>query len=88
MATDTFSSYGEWLDSPAKNAATVTPNDGADLPNASRALYIGSTGNIKVDMVGGQTVTFSGLPTGMMLPIRVTRVYSTGTTASSIIALY
>jgi len=34
------------------------------------------------------TVTFTGVPVGTLLPIRATRVYSTGTTASTILALW
>jgi len=42
---------------------------------------------LKVDMADSGTVTFSGLPAGIFLPIIVKRVYSTGTTATNIIAL-
>jgi hypothetical protein len=43
---------------------------------------------MKVDMALGSTVTFVGLVGGTILPIQVTRVYSTDTTASDIVALY
>lgn len=37
----------------AKSAASVTPSDTTDLPApAARGLYIGVTGDVKVDMVG------------------------------------
>jgi hypothetical protein len=52
------------------------------------ALYVGTGGNIKVDMSGSGTVTFNNVGDGVFLPILVDRVYSTGTTASNIIALY
>ena len=79
---------------PAIDAAAVTPHDSNDLSVGDgagragcRALYIGVTGNVKVDMVGGTAVTFANVPVGIF-PVSVTRVYSTGTTASSIHALY
>jgi len=74
---------------PADNAAAVTPSDGSDLANAARALFVGGAGAVKVDMVGGTTaVTLTGVVAGSVLPIRVSRVYSTGTTATNIVALY
>jgi hypothetical protein len=74
---------------PADNAAAVTPSDGSDLANFSRALFVGGAGAVKVDMVGGTTaVTLTGVVAGTVLPMRVSRVYSTGTTATNIVALY
>ena len=74
---------------PADNAAAVTPADGSDLANPARALFVGGAGAVKVDMVGGTTaVTLTGVVAGSVLPIRVSRVYSTGTTATNIVALY
>jgi hypothetical protein len=76
---------------PFQDAAAVTANDTADLPRSpTRGLYIGTagTGTLKVDMAGGDTVTFAGLTAGTRLPIAVTRVYATGTGVSSIVALY
>jgi hypothetical protein len=76
----------EWI--PAYNAVEVAPNDGVDLTNTSRALYVGGGGDVKVDMYGTGTVTFVGVSAGSLLPVRVDRVYSTGTTATSIVALW
>jgi len=72
---------------PADGAASVTPNDGADLAFVARALYVGGTGNIKIDTPNGDTVTFNAVPVGV-LPVRANKVYSTGTTATNIVALY
>jgi len=72
-----------------QNAASVTPNDSTDLSNAASALWIGSTGNIKVDLKSNGTgITFNALTAGYLLRARVKKVYATGTTASSIIALW
>ena len=76
----------EWI--PAYNAVEVTPNDGVDLTSTTRALYVGVGGDVKVDMHGTGTVTFVGVSAGSLLPVRVDRVYSTGTTATSIVALW
>lgn len=74
------------LDAPAQHAAAVTPNDAGAV--TARALYIGVTGNVTVDTVGGEAnVLFSNVPVGI-LPVMATRVYATGTTASSIVAIW
>mgnify|MGYP003142377500 FL=1 len=72
---------------PADGAASITPSDGADLAFVARALYVGGTGNIKIDTPNGDTVTFNAVPVGI-LPVRANKVYSTGTTATNIVALY
>ena len=78
----------EGLTSPADNATAVTPSDSTDLAYTSRALYVGGAGNLVVTMAGGGDVTFTGVPVGSILPVRVTRVKATSTTATSIVNLY
>lgn len=86
-ALDKFVSHGPGLDSPAGYAEAVSPSDSVDLAQASRALYVGGAGNVTVLTVGGQTVTFTSVLAGSILPVRVVRVNFTGTTASNIVAL-
>lgn len=74
---------------PVWGAVAVTPADGSDLARLpTRSLYIGVTGDVKVDMMNGDLgITFKAVPVGV-IPVRVTRVYATGTTATNILALY
>ena len=69
-------------------ALSVTPSDGSDLTGEPfYAVYVGTGGDLKVDMSdGGSAVTLSNVASGQLLPIMVERIYSTGTTASNIIA--
>lgn len=86
---DDWATISPGIDGPANNAAAVTPSDSADLPNTARALFIGGAGNVSVDTVGGQeSVVFEGLAAGTILPVRVKRVNTTGTTATAIRALW
>lgn len=72
----------------AHSALAVTPNDSTVIP-VTRALYIGAGGTIVVTMAeDGNNVTFINLPEGTIFPIQVSKVLSTGTTATSIVALY
>lgn len=84
---DQFEDYRLTLDGPMTSAVVVAPNDSADIANVSRAIYIGGTGNLNVVMQDGTTVLFSAIPVGTILPIRVTRVLSTSTTATLIVAM-
>jgi hypothetical protein len=72
---------------PAINAAAVTPSDTVDLSAVTRAIYVGTAGDLKVTMLGGQTVTFTAAPAGWH-PICATRVFATDTTAEGIVAAW
>lgn len=70
------------------SAAAVTPSDSTVIL-VTRALYVGVGGNIAVGMgYDSSQVTFVNVPTGSILPIQVSQVLATGTTATNIIALY
>jgi len=72
-----------------QKASAVTPNDSTDLSGGvTRGLYIGAAGNVAVLMADGSAVTLTALAVGVTHPIAVSRVKSTGTTATSILALY
>jgi hypothetical protein len=58
------------------------------LTQACRALYVGGAGNVAVTMEGGGNLTFVGVAAGTILPIACTVVLNSGTTATSILALY
>ena len=73
----------------AANAAAVTPDDDSNLPTlATKGLWVGGAGNVKVGTVNGNTVTFNSVPAGILLRIQAKRVYATGTTATNIVALW
>ena len=72
---------------PAQDAAVVTPSDTADQGNV-RGLYIGGAGNVSVVTAAGDPCLFKAVPVGLILPVRCTKVRSTGTTATNIVALY
>ena len=74
---------------PALSAQAVIASDTVDLPAITTGLYVGETGNVAVILAGGDTsVIFVAVPAGTILPIQCKRVKSTGTTATSIVALF
>lgn len=86
--SNTYANYAAGLDAPASKALDVVPSDTTDLSVFPRGIYVGSGGDVKVTTIGGSTVTFVGVPTGAVLPVRAARVHATGTTASALIGVY
>ena len=85
---DIFEKNFTELESPVSNAVAITPNNSTDLAQTTRAIYIGGSGNLTVEMAGGGVdVTFTGLVAGIILPIRVIKV-KTSSTATNLVALY
>ena len=72
----------------AIKAVDVVPATLETLVIPGAVLYIGTGGDVKVDTVSGDTVTFKNLADGSVLAVQVKKVYNTGTDATDIIALY
>lgn len=53
----------------------------------ARALVVGTAGNLKVTTLQGNTVTLLGVPAGV-LPLCVTKVFTSGTTARSVSVIF
>ena len=75
---------------PAVRAEVVTPSNTVNLPLACRSLYVGTGGDLSVEMLDGpvKTVVFPNILDGSTLAVQCTRVNSTRTTASGIVALF
>lgn len=69
------------------HAVAVTKSDTTKL-TPTQALFVGGAGNVAVLTVGGETVTFTGVIAGSILPVRVTKVLAAGTTATNITAIW
>lgn len=73
---------------PGTKLVAVTPNDSTDL-GVVRALYVGAGGNVAVVAIhDSSAVTLVGVPTGTIIPVMVSKVMATNTTATSIVAIY
>ena len=71
---------------PAGAAAAITPHDTTHFA-PTRGLYVGTGGDVKVTMLDGTAITFTAMTAGIVHPLQVVMVFSTGTTASNIVAL-
>ena len=69
-------------------AAAITPSDATNFTlGACDAIYVGGAGAV-VAIVGGTAITFAAVPVGTTLRVSATRVNSTSTTATNLVALY
>lgn len=87
---DTFAGHSQTKHSPADYVFLVTPDDDDDLANTTRAISFAVAGDLKVTTAGGTTVTIpsGALAAGVVHPLRVVRVFATGTDADGIVGYY
>lgn len=83
MITDKYASDPETLSTPASDIFTITPNDGADLPRVTKALNAATAGLVRVTTDRG-TEADVFLAAGVVFPLRVRRVWATGTSATGL----
>ncbi len=91
MPINNFAQSDGSVIAPYQRAVTLTPSDSTDLVEFSRGLNVYATVSpttVKVIMQNDTTPVTLQLQTGVIYPLRVSRVYATGTAATAIIALY
>lgn len=91
--SNNFASSEASILSPYTRAVAITPNDTTDLGEVTRALNVhkgtgGSTTSVKVLLWGDTDPVTLTFQVGFVIPLRVRRVYATGTDATLIVALY
>ena len=69
----------------AQGGYSVTPSDTVKLTKLARGLWVGTTGNLSVLHIDGSQVTYVGVQG--LIPVCVSRVNATGTTATDIVAM-
>jgi hypothetical protein len=74
--------------STAQAYAIYSMSPQTSMGNPGCNLYIGGTGNVSVITIGGDQLTFNGVPAGTTLPIQVRRLRLTGTTATLVNGLW
>jgi len=73
---------------PAEVCFAITPSDTVDLPQATKAIYVGLSGDVALIPVRGETpVVFKKVNAGTILDVRVRAVRITGTTAADFVGL-
>lgn len=87
MAKDRFSNYPTTPDQPATSLVEIVPDDAGDgLAQVILGLNVETPGHVRVTTRDGSTGTVF-VAAGIVFPLRVTKVWATGTTATGICAL-
>jgi len=87
MAQDRYASHARSPGLPAGSVAAITPSDVSDLPEITVALNVAAPGAVRVTTLEGDVVDIH-VAAGVAFPLRVRRVWATGTTATGIRALF
>jgi hypothetical protein len=86
MTTNPFNNRASSLAGPARDIAPVVPSDSADLAVVAIGLYVETGGTVVVTTVQGENRTVK-MADFSILPVGVSKVHATGTTASGIHAM-
>ena len=93
VPTNSFAQSDSASLAPYTRAVAITPSDSTDLVEVPRALNVHKSGGqshttVKCILSGDTVAVSLVLLIGNIVPIRASRVYSTGTDATTVIALY
>lgn len=80
LPSDTVLNNGETVD--------ISSQDHTVTQGYTVMLYVGTGGTVKVKMIDATDLTFTNVISGTFLPLCVTKIYRTGTTASGMVALW
>lgn len=86
MSAKPFSSIGGNLTGLCRDVQPVTPNDSSDILTSGDAVFIqckGTAGNVVMTTADGTDRTFP-ISADEIVPVGVTRVKATGTTATTL----
>jgi len=88
-AINTFNQRGGNPSDPGQSSFAITPSDTNQLPFVTRAIYVGTGGNIAVQLLNDSSaVILMNAVAGSLLPFQVKQVMNTNTTASNLIGIY
>ena len=85
---DLYAHSSPSLTSPAIDGTMISPDDAVDLPHVTRAIYVGTGGQIAAELASGVAVNLVGVAGGTLLPLRVRKILASGTTAANIVGLW
>lgn len=83
---DAFANRTRTPADPAVTLFDITPDDSTDLARMTLGLNVATQGRVHVTMADGSEGTLNVAP-GQVLPVRIRRVWASGTTATGIVGL-
>jgi hypothetical protein len=86
--TDPFITSADSITAPARHVFAISPNNTQDLPTFTKAIYVGTGGDVVLRAIGSDAdVTFVNVQGGSILDVRCRAIRAGGTTASDIVGL-
>ena len=86
MATDLFENFPLAFTMPYNDGFAITKSDTDELPQVTRGIYVGVTGNISLVTERGNTIVLKGALAGTILNVRAVKVLA-ATTATDLVGL-
>lgn len=83
---DTYSRFAQTPLGSGHRHQNTAPDDTLDLPFVTRLVFIGTGGHLVARDRDGRDATYK-VTDGTMLPICITRILATGTTAADIVVI-
>lgn len=69
--------------------SVVGLSDSVIFPDPTRSIFVGGAGNLKVLLAGDPApITLTGIAAGSQLTVAVVQIFSTGSTATNVVALF
>ena len=84
---DNFSDYSSGLSGPICGGFDITPSDADEISQVTRAIMVSQSGDLSVELKSGDAIVLKNLIPGAVYPFRISKVLSTGTTATGITSL-
>ena len=84
---DRFQNFSDSPVAPATAPFPILPSDSAELPLATKGIYVGTGGDVTLRGINAAAdVTYRNLPDASYIAVRASHVRATGTTATNLIA--
>lgn len=84
---DSFKDIQPNLSGPVEGGFDISPSDTQDLVQVTRGVMVQTGGDLRVTLKSGDQVTLPALSPGVIYPLRVSRVWDSGTTATGLMGL-
>lgn len=84
---DRFHTGGDSVTAPARRAFAITPHDTQPLPLVTKGLCVGGAGAVVLRAMDSDADVTLNVVAGQLLPIRITHIRASGTTAGGLVGL-
>lgn len=84
---DRFETRSAGISASAVDGFAITPNDAVELDEITRAIFVGTAGDVAIVLASNTELLFKNVASGTILPIRARFINATGTSAGDLLGL-